>query len=228
MHSPCANNEALEDEINDVISHALDLTKPAWEVHMLPVTTGDDCIIFRSHHSIGDGLSLLPAYESMATNADGSPVEVGHSKKPVIPTKNNIIMALLMAIEYVRSFCVLLWACYMPLESSFTFNTPREHRGGDMRWSGSRRAVLFKPFSLEYVKAITKRTPKKVTVNDVLLSASVGAIRAYSGDTVNDTTTSMRTLLALGFPANLPNRPSTDRLTNTFSINACAQISASP
>mmetsp|Transcript_24819 Transcript_24819/g.24568 ORF Transcript_24819/g.24568 Transcript_24819/m.24568 type:complete len:165 (-) Transcript_24819:68-562(-) len=164
----------------------------------------------------------------MATNADGSPVEVGHSKKPVIPTKNNIIMALLMAIEYVRSFCVLLWACYMPLESSFTFNTPREHRGGDMRWSGSRRAVLFKPFSLEYVKAITKRTPKKVTVNDVLLSASVGAIRAYSGDTVNDTTTSMRTLLALGFPANLPNRPSTDRLTNTFSINACAQISASP
>ncbi|KAF4719385.1 hypothetical protein FOZ63_019572, partial [Perkinsus olseni] len=221
MHAACPDNKALEEEINDVqslvISHALDLTKPAWEVHMLPVTDGDDCIIFRSHHSIGDGLSLITAYESMATNADGSPAKIVPGKKPSSSPRNSFIVAILMAIEYVRSFIVLLWACYMPLESSFSFNTSREHRAGDMRWSGSRRAVLFKPFSLDYVRAITKKTPKKTTINDVLLSATVGAIKAYSGDTV-DSNTVMRMLLPFGFEAKLDDMPATDRLTNGFSF----------
>ncbi|KAF4659911.1 hypothetical protein FOL47_007385 [Perkinsus chesapeaki] len=220
MHSACADNKALEDEINDVISHALDLTKPAWEVHMIPVENGDDCIIFRSHHSIGDGLSLMTAYESMATTADGSPAKIIPPKKPSAAPKNSFIMAILMGIEYVRSFLALLWACYMPLESSFSFNTPIEHRAGDMRWSGSRRAVLFKPFSLEYVRAITKKTPKKTTINDVLLSATVGAIKAYSGNTV-DSKTIMRMLLPFGFEAKLDDMPANDRLTNGFAFCSC-------
>ncbi|EEQ98172.1 conserved hypothetical protein [Perkinsus marinus ATCC 50983] len=221
QHDPVADTKVLEDKINEIISLPLDPTRPLWEVHTIPVVKGEDCMLFRTHHSMADGLSLVSVYQSLTTEADGSPAKVVPGKAVKAHSKLTFEGLFLMAVDTLRSALHILYTVFQPLESSFTFNTPRKHRGGDMRWSGSRRAVLFKPFSLEYVKAITKRTPKKVTVNDVLLSASVGAIRAYSGDTVNDTTTSMRTLLALGFPANLPNRPSTDRLTNTFSINAC-------
>ncbi|KAF4659910.1 hypothetical protein FOL47_007384 [Perkinsus chesapeaki] len=240
-YDPVADSQALDDKINEVlprlvwvkwarsisenrvseiISIPLDLNKPLWEVHMVPVRRGSDCIIFRTHHSMADGLSLVTAYQSLATDANGMPAKVVPGKAAPPQTKMTFTRFILMAVDSVRSALHILYTVFQPLESSFSFNTPIEHRAGDMRWSGSRRAVLFKPFSLEYVRAITKKTPKKTTINDVLLSATVGAIKAYSGNTV-DSTTTMRTLLALGFPANLPNRPPTDRLTNSFSINAC-------
>ncbi|KAF4663483.1 hypothetical protein FOL46_004725 [Perkinsus olseni] len=219
-HQPVADTQALEDKINDIISVPLNPAKPLWEVHMVPVRNGEDCMLFRTHHSMADGLSLVTAYQCLATDVDGSPAEVIPGKPMPSRPEMTLTRLILMFLDSIRSALHILYTVFQPLESSISSHTPREHRAGDMRWSGSRRAVLFKPFSLDYVRAITKRTPKKVTVNDVLLSATVGAIRAYSGETADHTTT-MRTLLALGFPANLPDKEPTDRLTNSFSINAC-------
>lgn len=57
----------------------------------------------------------------------------------------------------------------------------------------------------------------QTTVNDVLLSATVGAIRAYSGKSVNSSTV-MRMLLPFGFEAKLDDMPANDRLTNGFAF----------
>lgn len=66
--------------------------------------------------------------------------------------------------QQVRSFVSNMREGSLPLETSFGFNAPLSHRSGDMKYSGDRKSICFKPFSVDYVKAIKNKAPGKVSL----------------------------------------------------------------
>ncbi|XP_029130002.1 O-acyltransferase WSD1 isoform X2 [Cajanus cajan] len=76
----------VEDYISNLTKSPLDLSKPLWEVHLLNIKTSDaeSVGIFRIHHSMGDGaslISLLLAATRKASDPDALPT-VPNQKRP--------------------------------------------------------------------------------------------------------------------------------------------------
>ncbi|KAF4666970.1 hypothetical protein FOL47_003829 [Perkinsus chesapeaki] len=222
---PIENRKALDDKIEEIINVPLPTDKPLWQLHLLPAADGaeqKDCVLFRSHHTLGDGISLVQLLDKIAVSPDGSPIVYINPKerKPVkMSITAKLVHGISFCLELVRSFIANLLQTKCCFESEYGFNSSLSHRKGGLEYSGVRKSICFKPFSLEYVKAIKNKSPKKATVNDVLLGAMVGAMRRYGGDAVDDNTI-MRMLIPVGAPlefgANPP--PEGDRLGNNFSF----------
>ncbi|KAF4721555.1 hypothetical protein FOZ63_025259 [Perkinsus olseni] len=102
-HQPVADTQALEDKINDIISVPLNPAKPLWEVHMVPVRDGEDCMLFRTHHSMADGLSLVTAYQCLATDVEGAPAEVILGKPMPSRPEMTLTRLILMFLDSVLS-----------------------------------------------------------------------------------------------------------------------------
>ncbi|KAF4699521.1 hypothetical protein FOZ63_027027 [Perkinsus olseni] len=222
---PLESREALEEKIEKIINVPLPTDKPLWQIHLLPTAPGaqqKDCVLFRSHHTLGDGISLVQLLDKVAVSPDGGPIVYVNPKENT-PVKMSFLAKLvygfLFSLEWVRSFIANMLQTKCCFESEYGFNSSLAHRRGGLKYSGARKSIYFKPFSLDYVKAIKNRSPKKATVNDVLLGAMVGAMRRYGGDAVDDKTI-MRMLIPVGAPlefgANPP--PEGDRLGNNFSF----------
>ena len=83
-----SNIEHPDRFVEDYISHftktPLDLSKPLWELHLLNIKTSDAeaVAIFRIHHSVGDGASLISLLLA-ATRKTSDPHAL-----PTVPTKN--------------------------------------------------------------------------------------------------------------------------------------------
>ncbi|KAK4485360.1 hypothetical protein RD792_007999 [Penstemon davidsonii] len=56
-----SSDQFIEDYASYLSTSSMDMTKPLWEVHLLNVQTSDanSIAIFKFHHSIGDGVSLI-------------------------------------------------------------------------------------------------------------------------------------------------------------------------
>ncbi|KAI8532797.1 hypothetical protein RHMOL_Rhmol11G0242500 [Rhododendron molle] len=66
--SDAADEEAVNDYVADLaVSVPLSSDKPLWEVHLLRV---HNCIIFRIHHALGDGISLMSMLQEWFRRAD--------------------------------------------------------------------------------------------------------------------------------------------------------------
>ncbi|KAF4675059.1 hypothetical protein FOL46_002974 [Perkinsus olseni] len=231
-YKPVENRQALDAKVDEIVNTDLPGDKPLWQVHLLPAATGaeqKDCVVFRCHHTVADGLCLVQLLDKVATTPDGKPIKFVNFKAKKSATQKSmlgrILYNFLYSLEWVRSFVSNLRQAQQPFETDYGFDAPLSHRSGDMRYSGSRKSICFEPFSLDYVKAIKNKAPGKITVNDVLLGAMVGAMRRYGGDAVDDNTI-MRMLIPVGAPidfgANPP--PEGDRLGNNWSF-ASADLS---
>ncbi|KAI8532792.1 hypothetical protein RHMOL_Rhmol11G0242400 [Rhododendron molle] len=65
------NEEAVNDYVADLtVSLPLSSDKPLWEVHLL---RAHNCIIFRIHHALGDGISLMSMLQEWCRRADHEP-----------------------------------------------------------------------------------------------------------------------------------------------------------
>lgn len=56
-----SSDKIVEDYISDLSKTSVDLSKPLWEIHILNLKTSDadSVAVFRIHHSLGDGMSLM-------------------------------------------------------------------------------------------------------------------------------------------------------------------------
>ncbi|EEQ98768.1 conserved hypothetical protein [Perkinsus marinus ATCC 50983] len=223
--APIKSRAALDDKIEEIINVPLLTDKPLWQIHLLPAAQGaeqKDCVLFRSHHTIGDGISLIQLLDAVAVSRDGGPITYVNpkEKKPIkMSLLTKLVYGVLFSLEWVRSLIANVLQTKSCFETEYGFNSSLAHRKGDLTYSGARKSICFKPFSLDYVKAIKNRSPKKTTVNDVLLGAMVGAMRRYGGSAV-DNNTVMRMLVPVGAPLEFgPNPPPEgDRLGNNFSF----------
>mmetsp|Transcript_6204 Transcript_6204/g.6140 ORF Transcript_6204/g.6140 Transcript_6204/m.6140 type:complete len:167 (+) Transcript_6204:138-638(+) len=104
------DRKALDDKIQEIINQPLPTDKPLWRIYMLPAAKGavdvKDCMLFRCHHTIGDGFSLVQVLEKTATNLDGSPITFTNPKDKKPKRMNPLakpVFALLYALEWLRS-----------------------------------------------------------------------------------------------------------------------------
>ncbi|KAI8532794.1 hypothetical protein RHMOL_Rhmol11G0242200 [Rhododendron molle] len=65
------DGEAVNDYVADLaVSLPLSSDKPLWEVHLL---RAHNCIIFRIHHALGNGISLMSMLQEWCQRADHEP-----------------------------------------------------------------------------------------------------------------------------------------------------------
>ncbi|XP_020555062.1 uncharacterized protein LOC110011262, partial [Sesamum indicum] len=70
--SPDFYDGCFTDYLSKVATDQLPLTKPLWEIHIVkyPTTTAAGNVVFKLHHALGDGYSLMGALLSCLQRAD--------------------------------------------------------------------------------------------------------------------------------------------------------------
>ena len=69
--------------VEDLISQPLDHTKPLWQIHIIENFEGSTAVVWRIHHSIGDGISLIKVLLSL-TNSTAEKSLIEHTSYEVL------------------------------------------------------------------------------------------------------------------------------------------------
>lgn len=159
---PNNNAKYLDDYISYTAMEKLPKNKPLWEIHIVNYPTSNDTagtLIFKLHHSLGDGFSLVGALLSCLQRADNPSLPLTFPTAPLRLTRDedsnsngNLFNKLSKFFSVVRNtvsdFCTSI------VKSSFLEDDKSPIRSGDV-------GVEFRPittatttFSLDRIKQI--------------------------------------------------------------------------
>ncbi len=193
----------LEHFVADLASTPLNPNRPLWEMHLVDTALGGQALVMRIHHSIADGIALVGVVLSMADNAPGDAVPRTRPKRIHEEDDDEDIFwrtiwrpmtdAMLGTVRVSTN----LWVKYIELMSNpgkmFDYARIGSNITGEVaklalmpddshtRFKGkpgiAKRVAWSEPISLPEVKAVGQVLG--CSVNDLLLSAAAGALRAY-------------------------------------------------
>lgn len=162
----------------------LDRHRPLWEAHLVEgLQDGRYAVYTKYHHSLMDGVSALRLVQrAFTSDPDDDEVRVPwdlpprkrarHGKRPSLLERagRTAGSAFALAPSTVR----LARAALLEQQLTLPFRAPRSMF--NVRIGGARR-VAAQSWSLDRIKAV--KSAAGVTVNDVVLAMSAGALRAY-------------------------------------------------
>ena len=161
-----------QGELNDLIGYLASQPLPEhlarWQIILIPPITSDDVpeeerihyMVFRVHHSVGDGVSLVKVLVKQLM--DSTPED---SKIKRFSSKNKVWRA---AKAVLTGPSILMERLYKPSDSSILHGPTL---------SGDRLVAWSNGISLDFVKRM--KNAAGMTVNDVLMAALAGAFRDY-------------------------------------------------
>lgn len=195
---PPGDRTALQKLAGELMSTPLDFSRPLWHMHLVEHYGGGSAIISRQHHCIADGLALVQVLLSMADCEPDAPWP-----EPVHKTRrrSTLLASILKpAAKAVGSTWGLAGTLFD--QGMETLAHPsRVYEGALIGTSATlalsklllldpdpvtvfkgkcdveKRTVWSEPITLEAVKSVGKQMG--CTVNDVLISATVGALGRY-------------------------------------------------
>ncbi len=200
------SKEDLEHFVADLASTPLNPNRPLWEMHLVDTALGGQALVMRIHHSIADGIALVGVVLSMADNAPSDAVPHARPKRSHANDEDDDVFwrtiwrpmsdAMVGTVRVSTS----LWVKYIELMSNpgkmFDYARIGSNITGEVtklalmpddshtRFKGkpgiAKRVAWSEPISLPEVKAVG--TVLGCSVNDLLLSAAAGALRAYLGE----------------------------------------------
>lgn len=228
-------NLSLTDFIGNLLSNPLDFDRPLWQFHIVEDIEGGCVLIGRIHHCIADGTALIRVLLSLtdqdpdAVYSTAAPAKKGQKSTgrktvldPVIAAAENtwrfglnllkegskvvlnpsrIVAAMKLGAGGAAALGRL---AVRPADPETLFRGPLGKK---------KRGVWSQPVALADVKAIGKATGG--TVNDVLLTAMVGALRRYL-DSHNQDTSGLNFRAAV--PVNLRQPTQKIKLGNNFGL----------
>ena len=175
----------LANELERIV--ALDLngydTLPLWHIVRLENRgTGVSCVLIRVHHVIGDGIALVATMSKLFAYQDSTePLQLDIAEKmrsgdstKASPSSSYSCAWLTLLFSSFCSFFEVLSLATSRYDSDIKFTS------GDKRnltMTKTRKTVYFPTVNLSFIKQLKKRA--NVTLNDVLLSATAGAIYRY-------------------------------------------------
>ncbi|KDP25010.1 hypothetical protein JCGZ_23993 [Jatropha curcas] len=175
------SDDDVERIINDYIadlavSTPLSLDKPLWEIHFLEK---EKCLVFRIHHALGDGISLMSMLLASCRKADDPEAVAtlvtagrrdwqGRKGKDWIRT----LMAALKMILFSFVFCL-----EFILRCLFVRDRKTVISGGDGTELWPRKVATAK-FRIEDMKAV-KKAVANATINDVLFGVISAGLSRY-------------------------------------------------
>jgi len=198
---PPGDKPTLEAYVGDLMTAPLDLSKPPWQMHLVEDYEGQEVLVVRLHHTIGDGIGLMHVLLSMADEyfvdfdvsripSYGSPVRdpsiletlvapVGKTISSLGKMAGSVLGGTLGLVQ--RPGKVFDWAkTSMSVGAAaskialLAADTPTRFKGE----AGVIKKVAWSgPIPLEDIKRVCKSTGAKV--NDVLLSSVAGGLRRY-------------------------------------------------
>ncbi len=202
------DHAALQAMVSDLMSTALDFSRPLWHFHLIDGYDGRSVLLVRLHHAIADGIALVQVMLSMTdTDEEGAtsppPPRKPQGWSPLAPVLRPARSALKLTRKTVDA----------AIRNSVSVARDPEHLvdlarvGADMALTTGRvllmssdpktvykgklvvrkQAAWSDPIPLEEVKLIGRAVGG--TVNDVLMSATAGAMRRYMegrGEPVTD------------------------------------------
>jgi len=217
----------LAEAIDRIGCAALDTSRPLWRFHGIPCNDpeGYAGIVVRIHHCIGDGVHLSHILMHLTVKADGSHVDTNAARQKFEAMLNGgsclsrTCRSFGKACSSGPAFISNTAAAIKPLEANSVWQRSAEDRRAG-RWNSKRCVVMVPPHSLAFVKQCKDKA--KVTVNDVLMGATAGAIRRYCESRDDPLFTSglrskakFRALVPVALPKQFPpGHDEADMLTN--------------
>lgn len=202
---------ALMALVNDIASTPLDREQALWQVHVVDDVDGGSALIMRYHHCIADGTAMMGVIQRLFDPTRDAPVrgvrrgtaKVGHldagrTLAPSLATAQRAARQALAAAgaaieavahpqQMIDTAAAVLEGAGMLASELLKAPDPKSPLKGEF---GPRKHVAWsQPVALEDVRAIA--APSGAKVNDVLVAAMTGALRAYlkrRGVKVNRTT----------------------------------------
>lgn len=180
--------KTLKDEaevlryIEDVSIVSMSRDRPLWDVHFLHVEQGSQCILFRIHHAIGDGTSLVKVLLELidySESFNGKTLDDMY-KKRVDSSKTKKPWSVFAAVSYV------IWSIRKFFESLIQDSVSMlRHSEMPYEFSGKRLCIISPPTMLplsrlkEVQTIVLEKYGKKTTINDIVASILSGGVRRY-------------------------------------------------
>ncbi|XP_010520975.1 PREDICTED: O-acyltransferase WSD1-like isoform X2 [Tarenaya hassleriana] len=169
--------------VTNLTTVPLNTSKPLWEIHILNVKTSDaeSIAVIRSHHSLGDGLSLMSlvlACTRKTSDPEALPTVPVMKRHQLFRSDRNLFIRSVLAVWLVMRLIlntvvdVLLFLA----TTLFLKDTETPLKGGaDVGLNPKRFAHRIVP--LDDIKLI--KNAMKMTINDVLLGVTQAALSRY-------------------------------------------------
>ena len=204
---PAGDRKAeLQKMAAELMSTPLDPNRPLWSFHLVDRYDGGSALVVRIHHCIADGIALIGVMLSLTdTSADaperpGPPLEMAREDGPdsffwnrvFEPVTQGMITAINLGTQaWLKYFELLTHPAQlldysrqgvgMAAELANLLIMPADSQTRFKGKPGGTKAVAWsEPMALAEIKAVGHAIG--CSVNDLLLSAVAGALRAYLGE----------------------------------------------
>ncbi|KAF5959799.1 hypothetical protein HYC85_001008 [Camellia sinensis] len=164
----------VEDYICNLTKTDVDKTKPLWDLHILDIKTSESegVIVYRIHHSIGDGTSLMAlllACSRKVSDPEALPSIPVMKKSSLI--KNFGFWSVLLLVWNTIIGVLLFVATSLFLKDTETPIKASQHV------EKNARRIIRRTINLDDVKLIKKAM--NVTINDVVLGVTQAGLSRY-------------------------------------------------
>nr|XP_033517701.1 O-acyltransferase WSD1-like isoform X2 [Nicotiana tomentosiformis] len=186
-------DKLVEEYISNLSTANIDMSKPLWDLHILNAKTShaEATCIFRLHHSLGDGVSLVSLLlscfrkSSDPTSLPTLLVSSSSSSKGKSNLSNNRTSIRSLMWQYL----VKLWSCIRLLFNTvvdvllfvatalFLKDSQSPFTVAQGFKSSTRRRFIYRTVSLNDIKFIKNLTNS--TVNDVIMGITQAALSRY-------------------------------------------------
>ncbi|KAL5568354.1 hypothetical protein UlMin_024929 [Ulmus minor] len=176
-------NQFVEDYISHMTTSPLDMSKPLWELHLLNLkcSQAESLGVFRIHHSVGDGaslMSLLLACTRKTSDPEALPTLPTTTKHSSSSDHSSPFWWFLLAAWYA---IVMIWNTFVDvmvfaMTILFLKDTNTPIKGAEGVELTTKRFV-HRSISLDQIKFIKKAM--NTTVNDVLLGVTQAGLSRY-------------------------------------------------
>ncbi len=232
-----AGKPELQRFVADLASQQLDMAHPLWDFHLVEKFQGGVAVVARFHHAIADGIALIGVMLSLTDSDPDAAAPTGLTRRHLPGAASRSLwqdyLASIMGLfengmsvsrqalqqardraarpaetlrEGVSVAAELAYLLFMPQDSQTRFKgTP----------NGQKRVAWTDPIALPEVKVVSKVLG--CSINDMLLAAVAGSLRAYlagKGDATRGV--EVRALV----PVNLRSPEQSTQLGNYFGIVA--------
>jgi diacylglycerol O-acyltransferase / wax synthase len=187
------DERALTKHLADVASLPLDHSVPLWQVQVVDGVLGGGALIMRCHHCIADGTAMMMALSRLFDQQARPPATPATPAKrprrqavaprsllasafePVQRTVRSVLNAAAHPGQLADQAALVLDGAGSLLHELFApVDPPSPFKG---QFVAEKRLAWSQPVAIKDVKAIGARHGAKV--NDVLIAAMTGALRAY-------------------------------------------------
>lgn len=210
------DRRALATMLADIVSTPLDRLQPLWQVHLIDGVDGGSALVTRFHHCIGDGTAMTALSMRLYDLTPDAPLEAAQEAPGQLPedadqgwfgSAFDLVETAVRAMRSTASAALdlardpgpalekaalIAGGAGMLLTELLKRDDPQSPFKGE--FGLAKRVAWSEPVALADVKAIGALADAKV--NDVLVAAMTGALRAYlEGRGVEVDSTTLRALV---------------------------------